>query len=72
MAAAPPLKKSPYMKEWMAQADIPKEANAVKKMNSRALLFSSMEMAHYFKEWTLLTVAACKNTVPLKRINAKL
>ena len=62
------VKKSPYVKEWMAQADIPKEANPVKKMN----ILSSMKMAHYFKEWKLLTVAVCKNTVPLKRINAKL
>ena len=34
MEAAAPLKKSLYMKEWMAQADPPKEANTVeKKMN---------------------------------------
>ena len=31
MAATAPLKKSPYVKEWMVQADPPKEANAVKK-----------------------------------------
>ena len=31
MKAAAPLKKSLYMKEWMAQADPPKEANTVKK-----------------------------------------
>ena len=33
MKAAAPLKKSLYMKEWMAQADPPKEANTVKKKN---------------------------------------
>ena len=31
MEAAAPLKKSLYMKEWIAQADLPKEANTVKK-----------------------------------------
>ena len=56
----------------MAQADIPKEANAVRKMNSHALLRSSKKMTHYFKEWTLLTVAVCENTVPQRKINAKL
>ena len=30
MAAIAPLKNSPYMKEWMAQADPPKQANTVK------------------------------------------
>ena len=28
---APLKKKSPYMKEWMAQSDSPKQANTVKK-----------------------------------------
>ena len=37
------VKKSPYMKEWMAQADPPKEASTVKKMNVRLLLLSSKE-----------------------------
>ena len=37
MAAAAPLKKSPYMKEWVAQADPPKGASTVKKMNGRSL-----------------------------------
>ena len=50
MAATAPLKKSPYMKEWMAQVDPPKEAtqvdppkeaNTVKKMNGRSLLLFS-------------------------------
>ena len=31
MAAIAPLKNSPYLKKWMAQADPPKQANAVKK-----------------------------------------
>ena len=40
MAATAPLKKLPYIKEWMAQADPPKEANTVKKINGRSLLLS--------------------------------
>ena len=31
MAATATLKKSPGIKEWMTQADPPKEANMVKK-----------------------------------------
>ena len=31
MAATGPLKELPFIKEWMAQADPPKEACAVKK-----------------------------------------
>ena len=44
--------KSPFMKEWMAQADSPKEASTVKKMNVQSLLLSSKQMTHCFKEWT--------------------
>ena len=40
MVATAPLKKSPSMKEWMAQADPPKEASTIKKMNGRLLLLS--------------------------------
>ena len=35
MTATAPLKKSPSMKEWTAQADPPKEASTVKKVNVR-------------------------------------
>ena len=52
MATTAPLKKSPYMKEWMAQADPPKEANTMKTMNRRSLLLSSNKAILYFKEWT--------------------
>ena len=47
MEAAAPLKKSLYMKEWMAQADPPKEANTVKKkwMVSR---HSSFQIKRHF------------------------
>ena len=31
MAATASLNKSPHVKEWMAQADLPREANTVKK-----------------------------------------
>ena len=52
MATSASLNKSPHMKEWMAQADPPKEANTVKKMNDRSLLISSNKNTFYFKEWT--------------------
>ena len=38
------------MKEWMAQADLPKEAKRVKKMNARSLLLYSNKKTLYFKE----------------------
>ena len=41
------------MKEWMAQAYPPKEANTVKKMNGQLLLFFPNKMTHYFKVWTI-------------------
>ena len=52
MAATVPLNKSPHMKEWMAQANPPKEVNMVKIMNGRSLLTSSNKKTHDFKEWT--------------------
>ena len=33
MAATVPLKKLPYMREWMTPADPPKEVSKVKKIN---------------------------------------
>ena len=51
MAATAPLKKSSYMKEWMAQADPPKEFT-VKKISGRSLLLYSNKMTHCFAEWT--------------------
>ena len=41
MVATAPLKKSSSMKEWMADADPPKEASTVKKMNGHSILLSS-------------------------------
>ena len=52
MAITAPLKKSPSMKKWMAQADPPKESSAIKKVNGRLLLPSSNKTTHHFKEWT--------------------
>ena len=52
MAATAPLKKSPYMEKLIAQADPPKEANTVTKMNDQSILLSSNKTTHYFKEWT--------------------
>ena len=49
MAATAPLKKSLNMNEWMVQADPPKKANTVKKMNSRLLLLSPNKATVYFK-----------------------
>ena len=46
MAATVPLKKSSYMKEWMAQADRPKEASTVKKW--MAGCFSSLQIKRHF------------------------
>ena len=39
------------MKEWMAQADPPKEASTFARMNSRPQLFFSNKMTHYFIDW---------------------
>ena len=52
MAATAPLKKSPYMKELIAQVGPSKEANTVKKMKGQSILLSSNKTTHYFKEWT--------------------
>ena len=46
------VKKITYMKEWTAQANPPKEANTVKKMNDQLLLLSSNKATYCIKEWT--------------------
>ena len=68
MAATGLLEKSPYMKEWMAQADPPKEDCAVKKMNGRLLLLLSNKMTHYFKEWTTASGVLIKIYCPYKNL----
>ena len=52
MTATVPWSKSPYMKEWMIQADSPKEARSLEKLNGRRQLFFLSKMTHYFIEWT--------------------
>ena len=47
----------------MAQADPPKGANTVKKMNGQSLLFSSNKTTLYFKEWTAASGALKKYNV---------
>ena len=51
MAATAPVKTSPYMIEWMAQAAPLREASTVKKMNARLLLFCLNKITHYVKKW---------------------
>ena len=46
MPATAPLKKSPYMIEWMTQAAPLREASTVKKMNDRLLLFCLNKKKH--------------------------
>ena len=58
---------SPYMKEWMAQADPPEEADTVKKLNGRSLLLSSNKTTLYFKEWTT-AYRALKNFIVFTNI----
>ena len=43
MAVTAPLKKTPSIKKWMAQADPSKEANTVKKMNDPSL-YSTLQI----------------------------
>ena len=50
MTATTPVKKSPYMIEWMAQATPLSEASTVKKMNDWSLLLSLNKITHYFKK----------------------
>ena len=48
------------MKEWMAQADPPKEARTFERMGGRSQPISSDKMANYFKEWTTAIVFSKK------------
>ena len=49
MAATTPVKKSPQMIEWMAQAAPPRDTSTVKKMNDGSLLLSLNKITHYLK-----------------------
>ena len=70
MAATAPVRKSPYMKEWMAQAGHPKEVNTVEKLNGRSLFLSSNKTTHYFKEWTTASGVLKKNVSSLQNFDA--
>ena len=62
MAAASPLKKSPYMKDgWQ-------EASTSERMNSRSLLLSSKKMKDYFNEWTTTSGALKKKYISYKNL----
>ena len=63
------MKKSPYMKERMAQADPPKEASAFARMNDRPQLFPN-KMAHYFVDWTTPSGLLKKICYPYKKCDA--
>ena len=69
MVATTPLKKSPYMKELIAQADPPKEANTVKKMNGQSILLCSNKTTHYFQEWTTVSCVLKKNLLSLQKFD---
>ena len=60
MTATVPVKKSPYMIEWMAQAVPLREASTVKKMNDWSLLLSLNKITHYFQKWTTTIVVLKK------------
>ena len=45
-------KKSPQIREWIAQAPPLRKATTVKKMNDRSLLLYINEIIHYFKKRT--------------------
>ena len=70
MAATFSLKKSPSMKERMAETDPAEEANTFKKMNGRLLRLSSNKMTHYFKEWTKIIDVLKKNILSLQKFDA--
>ena len=52
MAATAPVKTSPNMIEWMAQAAPLREASTVKTMNVRSLLFYLNKITHDVKKLT--------------------
>lgn len=62
------LKKTSYLKEWMAQAGPSKEASTFERMNGRPQSLSSNKMAHYFKKWMNISLQMLfeKNILPLK------
>ena len=72
MAATASIKKSPLLKEWMAQGDPPKEAGTVKDMNGRSRLLSSNKMKNYFKDWTTTSGVLKRIYCPYKTLMIKI
>ena len=70
MAATTPIKKSPLVIEWMAQAAPLREASTVKKMNDWSLLLSLNKIIHYFKKWTTGRGVFEKNLLSLQKRDA--
>ena len=58
------------MIEWMAQADLSKEASIVKKMNDRSLLLPLNKITHHFKKWTTASGVLKKNLLSLQKFDA--
>ena len=58
------------MKEWMAQADPPKEASTFERMNGLPKFFFPNKMRHYFIEWTTPSSLLKKIYYPYKIFDA--
>ena len=58
------------MKEWMPQADPPKEASTFERMNGRLQPLSSNKMTKYFKEWMTPSTVLKKYILHLKKFDA--
>ena len=52
------------MKEWMAQANPPKESSTFERMNNWIQMLSSKKMTQYFKEWTT-PISVLKKNAPI-------
>ena len=50
-----------YMKEWMAQANPPKETSAFERMDGRPQLLFLNKTTHYFRKWTTASGVLKKN-----------
>ena len=72
MAATAPWNKSPYMKEWMAQADPPKETSKFARINCRPQLVFSNKTTHYFIEYTTPSGLLKKIYHPYKKFDASI
>ena len=64
------VKKAPYMKELIDQADPQKEASAFERTNSQMQLLSSNKITHYFTIWMDKSVALKKNILLLQKFDA--